>query len=113
MISIDSRQIEAMLAQIRGSVSSLETSKSLRPAEANPSEQSLDFGQILKSQLDQVNARQETAKQLSERFSLGDDSVNLSDVMIASQKSGIALQTTVQLRNKLVSAYHEIMNMQV
>jgi len=50
---------------------------------------------------------------LSQRFALGDDSVNLSDVMISMQKAGISFQSTVQVRNKLVSAYQDIMNMQV
>jgi flagellar hook-basal body complex protein FliE len=39
--------------------------------------------------------------------------VNLSDVMIAVQKASISFQAAVQVRNRLVSAYHEIMNMQV
>ncbi|MES2934461.1 MAG: flagellar hook-basal body complex protein FliE, partial [Pseudomonadota bacterium] len=42
-----------------------------------------------------------------------DDSVNLSDVMISMQKASISFQATVQVRNKLVSAYQEMMNMQV
>jgi len=67
----------------------------------------------LREQLDQVNGLQQKAQQLGERFSLGDDSVHLSDVMIAGQKSSIALQTTIQVRNKLVAAYQDIMNMQV
>jgi flagellar hook-basal body complex protein FliE len=50
---------------------------------------------------------------MSERFSLGDDSVNLSDVMIASQKSTIAMQASIQVRNKLVVAYNDIMNMSI
>jgi flagellar hook-basal body complex protein FliE len=63
--------------------------------------------------LDDVNGAQSKAKVMGERFALGDDSVNLSDVMIASQKASIAFQATVQVRNKLVSAYQDIMNMQV
>ena len=42
---------------------------------------------------------------------MGDSSVSLSDAMISLQKSSIAFQQTVQVRNKLVSAYQEIMNM--
>ena len=56
---------------------------------------------------------QKHAEELGQKFALGDDSVSLSDTMIAMQKSSIAFQATVQVRNKLVSAYHEIMNMQV
>ena len=44
---------------------------------------------------------------------MGDDSVSLSDVMIAGQKANISFQATIQVRNKLVSAYQDIMNMQV
>jgi flagellar hook-basal body complex protein FliE len=44
---------------------------------------------------------------------LGDDKVNLSDVMINMQKASIGFQATVPVRNKLVSAYQAIMNMQV
>lgn len=73
----------------------------------------VDFAQVLKSTLDQVNESQNNAKQLSDSFSMGDDSVNLSDVMIAMQKASISFQTSVQVRNKLVSAYRDIMTMQV
>jgi flagellar hook-basal body complex protein FliE len=73
----------------------------------------LDFQDALKGALDSVQASQTKADEMSKRFQLGDDSVNLSDVMIAMQKANINFQATVQVRNKLVSAYHDIMNMQV
>lgn len=73
----------------------------------------VNFADALKGALDSVAATQNTSADLGKRFTMGDDSVSLSDVMVASQKSGIAFQATVQVRNKLVSAYHEIMNMQV
>lgn len=63
--------------------------------------------------LNQVNGEQIKADQLGQRFASGDDTVNLSDIMIATQKANIGLQVTVQVRNKLVPAYHDIMNMQV
>lgn len=72
-----------------------------------------DFASALKATLDQVSGAQHKAEDMAKRFALGDDSVNLSDVMINSQKANIAFQATIQVRNKLVSAYHEIMNMQV
>ncbi len=72
-----------------------------------------NFSDALKASLDQVNQTQRSAETLSKNFVLGDDSVSLSDVMIAGQKSNIAFQATVQVRNKLVSAYQDIMNMQV
>ncbi len=73
----------------------------------------VSFSDSLKRMLDSVNDQQSKADDLSKRFALGDDNVNLSDVMIERQKASLSLQATVQVRNKLVSAYHEIMNMQV
>jgi flagellar hook-basal body complex protein FliE len=50
---------------------------------------------------------------MQKAFVLGDDTVSLSDTMIAMQKANIEFQTTVQVRNKMVAAYNDIMNMQV
>jgi flagellar hook-basal body complex protein FliE len=71
------------------------------------------FADALRASLEQVNNSQQQAQQLGQDFALGDDQVHLSDVMIAMQKANITFQAAVQVRNKLVSAYHEIMNMQI
>lgn len=71
------------------------------------------FAAVLKESIDQVSSSQQFAQQLGERFIKGDDQVNLSDTMIASQKASISLQTAVQVRNRFVSAYQNIMNMQI
>lgn len=44
---------------------------------------------------------------------MGDSTVTLSDTVIAREKSGVAFEATVQVRNKLVEAYKEIMSMPV
>jgi len=72
-----------------------------------------DFANVFKNSLEQVNRVQQDAAQLSRNFSVGDPNTNLHDVMISMQKSSITFQQAVQVRNKLVQAYHEIMNMQV
>jgi flagellar hook-basal body complex protein FliE len=114
---IDTGRIEAMVAQLKAAAA--RTS----PAHTNPlSENGLqtkqatgatDFASALKSSLDQVNTVQLQSQQLAQRFEMGDSTVSLSDAMISLQKSSIALQQTVQVRNKLVAAYQEIMNMGV
>jgi flagellar hook-basal body complex protein FliE len=113
---IDTSRIEAMVAQLKAAAA--RTS----PASINPAESPLqakqaagaaNFQTALKSSLDQVNQVQLQSQQLAERFAMGDSSVSLSDAMISMQKSSIALQQTVQVRNKLVSAYNDIMNMPV
>lgn len=73
----------------------------------------LNFADALKTSLDSVSAAQHHSEELGKAFAMGDDKVSLSDVMISMQKSSISFQSSIQVRNKLVSAYHEIMNMQV
>ncbi|HQS57103.1 MAG: flagellar hook-basal body complex protein FliE [Gallionellales bacterium 35-53-114] len=73
----------------------------------------VDFASVLKSSLDGVAQAQNQATTLQNAFVMGDDKVSLSDTMIAMQKANISLQATVQVRNKVVAAYNDIMNMQV
>jgi flagellar hook-basal body complex protein FliE len=72
-----------------------------------------DFSALLKASLDQVNATQQDTANLAKAFEQGDPNANLQEVMVSLQKANISFQTMVQVRNKLVSAYHEVMSMQV
>ncbi|KUE80401.1 flagellar hook-basal body complex protein FliE [Aeromonas schubertii] len=74
---------------------------------------SSDFGVMLRQALNNVNELQGQANDLRTRFDSGDRSIDLSQVMIAAQKSSIAFDATVQVRNKVVEAYKTIMNMPV
>ena len=111
MSVIDTSRIEAMVAQLRAA--SARAQGGVSPPGVGTVAEKTDFSQVLKASLDQVNNLQVKSDQLGQRFVAGDDSVNLSDVMISMQKSNIALQATIQVRNKLVSAYHDIMNMSI
>jgi len=109
---IDTSRIEAMVAQLKTAAARANPAVE-NPLQARQATGAVDFQSALKSSIDQVNAMQLQSQQLAQRFEMGDTTVSLSDAMIALQKSGIALQQTVQVRNKLVSAYQEIMNMGV
>ncbi|WP_057830879.1 flagellar hook-basal body complex protein FliE [Colwellia sp. TT2012] len=74
---------------------------------------SSNFGNMLTDALKSVNELQQESGQLKRSFEMGDSNVTLAEVMIASSKSGIALDATVQIRNKFVEAYKEIMSMPV
>ena len=74
---------------------------------------SSDFGNILQDAVKSVNELQKDAGTKKTAFELGDRSVTLAETMIASQKAGIAFDATVQVRNKFVEAYKEIMSMPV
>jgi len=71
------------------------------------------FADVLKEALDKVAAMQNSASAKAQAFTLGEPDVSLNDVMIDTQKASLALQATVQVRNRLVAAYQEIANMAV
>lgn len=73
-------------------------------------ENAVDFADVFKSSLNNVNSLQQAAQSLQRQFELGNDNINLHDVMISMQKASLSFQTMVQVRNKMVSAYQEIMN---
>ncbi|WP_432719726.1 flagellar hook-basal body complex protein FliE [Jeongeupia wiesaeckerbachi] len=72
-----------------------------------------DFAGLLKSSLDQVSQMQQSAQAQQAAFQSGAPEADLQDVMVSLQKASLSFQTMVQVRNKLVSAYQEVMNMQV
>lgn len=71
------------------------------------------FGEMLNQAVNQVNDLQKQSGNLAERYTKGDPSVDITRVMIASQKSGIAFEALTQVRNRVVRAYEDIMNMPI
>ncbi|TVP09797.1 MULTISPECIES: flagellar hook-basal body complex protein FliE [unclassified Shewanella] len=72
-----------------------------------------DFGQLLAQAVGNVSELQSTSSNLATRLEMGDTTVSLSDTVIAREKASVAFEATVQVRNKLVEAYKEIMSMPV
>lgn len=75
--------------------------------------QKLDFGQLLKGAVDNVNALQMDASTLKKGFEMGEPGIDLPQVMVASQKASVAFTATVEVRNKLIEAYKSVMSMSV
>lgn len=73
---------------------------------------SLDFGQILQDSIRMVDESQKTAETMTQQLITGETD-DLHAVTIAAQQANLTLQLTVQVRNKVVEAYEEIMRMQV
>ncbi|MEH2920913.1 flagellar hook-basal body complex protein FliE [Samsonia erythrinae] len=71
------------------------------------------FASELRSAIDKISDTQQAARTQAEKFTLGVPGVSLNDVMVDLQKSSISMQMGIQVRNKLVSAYQEVMNMSV
>lgn len=70
------------------------------------------FGNTIKSAVSEVNKLQTDADQLAAKLAVGDP-VEIHQAMISMQKASTALQFTIQVRNKVIEAYQEIMRMQV
>ena len=71
------------------------------------------FAALLKSGIDQVNQSQQTANDLATQFQRGTPGVDLPQVMIEMQKATVSFRALTEVRNRLVSVYQDIMNMQM
>ncbi|MGP4068049.1 flagellar hook-basal body complex protein FliE [Halobacillus sp. B29] len=79
---------------------------------SSPAEAQVKFADQLKNAIDKVNQGQIESDQKTKALASGEID-NLHEVMITSKKASITMQTSVEVRNKVVEAYKEIMRMQV
>jgi flagellar hook-basal body complex protein FliE len=100
--------IDQVLAQMRA-MSAQAANHSEEPSRSGGA----DFGVLLKQSMDQVNEIQQEASAMREAFESGEGDVNLAQVMVAAQKSSLSFEAMVQVRNKLIEAYKDVMNMPI
>ena len=101
---------DSLLAQMRAVIEQAQGQAS-KPVAEQPGQGG--FSDLLKNAVESVNANQQEANKLSTAFQTPGSDVQMSEVMIALQKANVSFQAMVEVRNKLVGAYQEIMNMQV
>lgn len=77
-----------------------------------PQGQTAQFGDHMKTALQQVSALQNQSTAISQAYEAGDE-VDVTKVMMAREKSSLAFEATMQIRNKLLSAYKDILSMPV
>ncbi len=102
-------KINELLSQIRNISGQVQPNINISPE----SESQTQFSSILKTSIDKVNDQQMMASDLVNRFEQGDESVELSRVMIEMQKARVSFEAVKQVRNQLVNAYKEVMSMPV
>jgi flagellar hook-basal body complex protein FliE len=104
-------EINQVLAQIRSlsAQTKVGTSPATQTQQTGPSE----FANIMRQGLDAVNQNQMKADELSDAFARGTPGVELPQVMLAGAKANISFHALNEVRNRLVSAYQDIMNMQL
>lgn len=106
---MDTRGIDQMLSELRSVAQTAQN----KPVEGGEAAGGVDFADVLNSALKDVSAAQKEARSMAQDFSAGDPNVNLQDVMVNLQKASLSFQQMVQVRNRLVTAYQDIMNMPV
>jgi flagellar hook-basal body complex protein FliE len=104
------QQMQAMSTQAAGGAGQV-ASGSVVPESGAASAGS--FADALKSSLDSISSSQTKAVNESKAFEVGAPNVSLNDVMVDMQKANVGFQFGLQVRNKLVSAYNDIMNISV
>ena len=104
------KSLDQVLGQLRSAAAL--AAGGIKP-NAAPAAASNDFAAVLKASIEQVSGMQQQAAQKARDFELGAPNADLQDVMVSIQKANVSFQQMVQVRNRLVSAYHDIMNMQV
>ncbi|ECF2224002.1 flagellar hook-basal body complex protein FliE [Salmonella enterica subsp. enterica serovar Tyresoe] len=103
----------AAIQGIEGVISQLQaTAMAARGQETN-SQSTVSFAGQLHAALDRISDRQTAARVQAEKFTLGEPGIALNDVMADMQKASVSMQMGIQVRNKLVAAYQEVMSMQV
>lgn len=84
-----------------------------RVTAAQPAVQEVGFSNAFKSALQSVSAAQERANDLQREVQLENPKVSIEETMVAMQKAQVGFQATLHVRNRMVQAYTDIMNMQV
>lgn len=101
--------VNGLLQQMRA----LSAQAELRPRAPAATEKAADFGGLLKKTIDGVASSQNTANALADKFERGDPGTDIGSVMVALQRADLSFRAVAEVRNKLVDAYKDVMNMQV
>ena len=99
------------MTRLLGEMQRLSATADARPTEVVP--ESGGFAELLKSSINAVNEAQTSAADMAAALERGEKSVTLPEVMIALQKASLSFQAMTEVRNRLVNAYQEIMNMPI
>lgn len=117
-INTERADIQGLLQQMRAMKAQTEAVKTpLESGPVNPLQQTQEpqksFGDLLSSAVNSVNETQQHSSTLATAYERGEPGVSLEQVMVASQKASVSFQALTQVRNRLVEAYQDVMNMPI
>ena len=100
-------EINRVLAQMRTLTSELQ------PNQPTQEVGEASFGEVMKQAVDKVSEQQSMASNMMTGFETGNGDASLAEVMVSMQKASLSFQAMTEVRNKLIDAYHEVMNMPI
>lgn len=110
---METSALDSILAQLRAAQAAARpdgaTQQTTQAVRTEPG----SFSQVLRDAIDSVNDTQMKSSEMQKAFELGDPDIDLQDVMVQMAKSNISFQTMIQVRNRIISAYQDVMNMPV
>lgn len=110
---MSSMEINRVLEQIRSLQAQTRVSGPQTATQTQQTSGPSAFANILKQGLDSVSQTEQNANQLSDAFARGTPGVELPQVMLEVSKASVSLRAVSEVRNRLISAYQDIMNMQL
>ena len=111
MNSIDAQAVLAQMRALTSQAQGVEHGFTRSVERAAGPVGNFEFGDALKAAVDKVNETQQASAQMTRAFEAGEPGVDLAEVMVAIQKASISFEAATQVRNRLVSAYKDIMTM--
>lgn len=110
---MDPVDTQSLLLQMRSLAAQANSgSGEVKGPEKSPGlESSENFADLLANSVKAVNEQQQKSAEMKKAFEQGDPEMELSEVMLQAQKASLSFQAMTQVRNKLVEAYKEVINM--
>lgn len=106
-------EMRALKSRAQGFEPATSSADKINPIQETSQLESVGFQQLLSTAVEQVNSVQKQSSNLAEAFQLGDPNVTLSQVVVASEKASVAFEAMSEVRNRLVTAYEDIMKMPI
>jgi len=109
-------EINRVVSQMRALASEINTPSNAVTTPATADATAADdvkFSNVLRGAIDSVNDTQSVAGQAVDGFLTGDNSRSLAEVMVATQKASVSFRAMTEVRNRLIEAYREVMNMPI
>ena len=103
--------VNTEISKVLATMRSISSEITPQPKPAEPGE--TQFSSVLKEAIGKVNEQQQAASTMVNEFQTGTGDASIAEVMVSTQKAGISFQAMNEVRNRLVEAYQEIMNMPI